>query len=85
MYLTHDPTLADMERITDVRHGSWWCPSCGLASEACRPVSEHFTSEGMVRYLWCTTSGWIVTRSDFQLIQVSGRSGERRSAKRGVS
>lgn len=74
-----------MARIADVRRGSWWCPSCGLSSGTCRPVSEHFTSEGMVRYLWCTTGGWLVTRSDFQLIRVRGKSQESRSAERGVS
>jgi hypothetical protein len=72
MYLTHDRMLAGMAHIADIRRDAWWCPSCGLASASCRPISEHATSEGMVRYLWCATDGWLVTHSDVQLIRVSG-------------
>lgn len=71
MYLTHDRTLADMARIPDAQCEPWWCPACGLSSESCRPISEHLTSEGMVRYLWCHTAGWLIACSDVQLIHVS--------------
>jgi hypothetical protein len=38
-----------------------------------------------VRYLWCATNGWLITRSDFHLIQVSEPSGTSPAAERGVS
>lgn len=47
--------------------------------EPCRPVSEHCTSEGMVRYMWCNTGGWLISRSDVELIRVGEELGESQS------